>query len=56
MVAASQEAYNKSQQLTDRSCHGRCMRNAHADPATPDAPAAEALSRHLVEVCPDGLP
>ena len=34
-----------SQQPTDRSCHGRCIRNAPANPASPDAPAAEAPRR-----------
>ena len=28
-----------------RSCHGRCLRNARANPASPDAPA-EALRRN----------
>ena len=37
---------NKRQQLTDRSCHGPCVRNTRAKPATPDAPAAEPLSRY----------
>ena len=34
--------YDKSQQLTDRRCHGCCIRTARANPGSPDAPAAGA--------------
>ena len=37
---------NMSQQLTDRCCHGPCRRKASANPAAPDASAAEARSRY----------
>lgn len=40
---------NMSHQLTDRSCRARSLRNAHAKPALPDAPTAEALRREAAQ-------
>jgi hypothetical protein len=37
---------NRRQQLTDRSCHERCIDNPRTKSASPDAPAAESQDRY----------
>ena len=49
---STQPTAKRGNTTSDRSCHGRCIRNSRANPASPGAPAPQPLSRHVARAAP----